>query len=37
LETIGTQEWKWDRGVALSRLADAYGREASDEIAAALS
>jgi adenosine kinase len=37
LETNGTQEWKWDRGVALSRLADAYGQEASDEIAAALS
>jgi adenosine kinase len=37
LETNGTQEWTWDRGVALSRLADAYGPEASDEIAAALS
>jgi adenosine kinase len=37
LETNGTQEWAWDRGVALSRLADAYGPEASDEIAAALS
>jgi adenosine kinase len=37
LETNGTQEWKWDRGVALSRLADAYGQEASDEISTALS
>jgi adenosine kinase len=37
LETNGTQEWKWDRGVALSRLADAYGQEASDEIGTALS
>jgi adenosine kinase len=36
LETNGTQEWKWDRGVALSRLADAYGQEASDEIGTAL-
>ena len=36
LETNGTQEWKWDRGVALSRLAEAYGQEASDEIGTAL-
>jgi adenosine kinase len=36
LETNGTQEWKWDRAVALSRLTDAYGEEASDEIASAL-
>jgi adenosine kinase len=36
LETNGTQEWKWDRDVALSRLGDAYGREAADEIGAAL-
>ena len=36
LETNGTQEWAWDRDVALSRLADAYGREAADEIGAAL-
>jgi len=36
LETIGTQEWKWDRGVALSRLADTYGQEVSDEIGTAL-
>src|ERR1700757_4860430 len=37
LETNGTQEWTWDRDVALSRLADAYGHQASEEIAAALS
>lgn len=36
LETNGTQEWEWDRGVALSRLADAYGEAASDEIGTAL-
>ncbi len=36
LETNGTQEWRWDRDVALSRLADAYGRQAADEIGAAL-
>ncbi len=36
LETNGTQEWKWDRDVALSRLADAYGAEAADEIGHAL-
>ena len=37
LETNGTQEWEWDRGVALSRLADAYGPEVSDDISQALS
>jgi adenosine kinase len=37
LETNGTQEWTWDRGIGQSRLAGAYGHEASDEIAAALS
>jgi adenosine kinase len=36
LETNGTQEWKWDRGVALSRLAGTYGQEVSDEIGTAL-
>ena len=36
LETNGTQEWKWDRDVALSRLGDAYGQQAADEIGAAL-
>jgi adenosine kinase len=37
LETNGTQQWTWDSGVALSRLADTYGHQASEEIAAALS
>ena len=37
LETDGTQEWTWDRDVALSRLAGAYGHEAADEIGTALS
>lgn len=36
LETNGTQEWTWDRGDALSRLADAYGADAADEIGSAL-
>jgi adenosine kinase len=36
LETNGTQEWRWQRDVALSRLADAYGPEAADEIGGAL-
>ena len=36
LETNGTQEWKWDRDAALSRLADAYGEQVSDEIGTAL-
>ncbi|HZQ31276.1 MAG TPA: carbohydrate kinase family protein [Mycobacterium sp.] len=36
LETNGTQEWTWDRDDALARLSDAYGREAADEIKAAL-
>ncbi|MBA0048447.1 carbohydrate kinase family protein [Mycobacterium sp. NPDC050853] len=36
LETVGTQEWVWDRESALGRLADAYGQEAADEIGAAL-
>jgi adenosine kinase len=36
LETTGTQEWTWDRPVAISRLADAYGAEAGAEIDAAL-
>jgi len=37
LETNGTQQWTWDRRIALSRLADTYGHQASEEIAAALS
>lgn len=36
LETNGTQEWTWDRDVAIKRLADAYGKDAADEIDAAL-
>lgn len=36
LETVGTQEWLWERDEALVRLADAYGQEAADEIGAAL-
>ncbi|MBV8964598.1 MAG: carbohydrate kinase family protein [Mycobacteriaceae bacterium] len=36
LETNGTQQWAFDRDAALSRLADAYGRGAADEIGAAL-
>lgn len=36
LESTGTQEWAWDREVAKTRLADAYGDEAATEIAAVL-
>ncbi len=36
LESTGTQEWTWDRGTALARLADAYGDAAAGEIGAAL-
>lgn len=36
LESTGTQEWDWDREVAVSRLADAYGERAATEIGAAL-
>ncbi|MGV0554950.1 carbohydrate kinase family protein, partial [Mycobacterium kansasii] len=36
LESTGTQEWAWDREVAKTRLADAYGDEAAAEIAAVL-
>lgn len=32
LETTGTQEWRLDPQAALRRLADAYGREAADDI-----
>jgi adenosine kinase len=37
LETTGTQEWTWDASVAKSRLAEAYGSDAADEIVAAIS
>ncbi|BBX23016.1 adenosine kinase [Mycolicibacter terrae] len=36
LESTGTQEWSWDRDVAVGRLADAYGDAAAAEIGAAL-
>ena len=36
LETTGTQNWSWDSAVARTRLAEAHGAEAADEIAAAL-
>ena len=36
LESTGTQEWSWDRGEALTRLADAYGDTAAAEIGAHL-
>ncbi|HZU50194.1 MAG TPA: PfkB family carbohydrate kinase, partial [Mycobacterium sp.] len=36
LESTGTQEWDWDREVAVTRLAGAYGDDAAQEIAAAL-
>jgi adenosine kinase len=37
LEAPGPQEWTWDRDVALTRLSDAYGPEAGEEVGAALS
>ncbi|MEZ0363358.1 carbohydrate kinase family protein [Mycobacterium sp. pUA109] len=37
LESTGTQEWQWDRQVAVHRLAGAYGDDAATEIGAALS
>lgn len=36
LESTGTQEWGWDREVARTRLAGAYGEDAAAEIAAVL-
>jgi adenosine kinase len=36
LEAPGPQEWSWDRDEAVTRLSDAYGAEAGDEIAEAL-
>ncbi|GGC71295.1 carbohydrate kinase family protein [Hoyosella rhizosphaerae] len=32
LETLGTQEWSWDRDDALNRIGDAYGVDAAREI-----
>jgi adenosine kinase len=36
LETIGTQEWTFDRAVAMRRLAEAYGPDSAAEIDATL-
>lgn len=36
LETVGTQEWEFDRAVALTRVSEAYGPAAAEEIAAVL-
>jgi adenosine kinase len=36
LETVGTQEWTFDRAVAVRRLADAFGPAAAAEIEATL-
>ena len=36
LEAPGPQEWTWDKAAGAKRLADAYGADAADEIAAAL-
>jgi adenosine kinase len=36
LETVGTQEWIFDRAEALQRIAGAYGAPAADEIGAIL-
>jgi adenosine kinase len=37
LEAPGPQEWTWDHDEAVTRLTDAYGAEAGEEIAKALS
>ncbi len=36
LEAPGPQEWTWERDAAVTRLTDAYGAEAGEEIAQAL-
>ena len=36
LETVGTQEWLFDKKQAISRITGAYGEEAASEIAAIL-
>jgi adenosine kinase len=36
LESTGTQEWTWDAAAAKTRLANAYGDDAANEIAAIL-
>ena len=36
LEAPGPQEWTWDKGAAVTRLADAYGADAAAEIGQAI-
>ncbi len=36
LETVGTQEWTFQRDDAIKRLTEAYGKDAADEIATLL-
>jgi adenosine kinase len=36
LEATGPQEWTWDRDEAVTRLTDAYGASAGEEIRQAL-
>jgi adenosine kinase len=36
LESVGPQEWTWSRGDALTRLSEAYGPEAAEEITAVM-
>jgi adenosine kinase len=36
LEAPGPQEWTWDRNAGIARIKDAYGDEAANEIAAAI-
>ncbi|MGL4305391.1 MAG: carbohydrate kinase family protein [Mycobacteriaceae bacterium] len=36
LETVGTQEWSWDRASAITRLEQSYGAESASEIASIL-
>jgi adenosine kinase len=36
LEAPGPQEWTWDHDEAVTRLTDAYGQEAGEEIGSAL-
>jgi adenosine kinase len=37
LEAPGPQEWTWDKAAGIKRIKEAYGPEAADDIAAALS
>lgn len=36
LETVGTQEWTFDRTEALARIGDAFGPDAAEDISAVL-